>query len=60
MANRIKGITIELDGNTTKLEKALDGVNKTVRQTEGELRDVNKLLKMDPKNTELLQQKQRL
>lgn len=60
MANRIKGITIELDGNTTKLERSLDGVNKTVRKTENELRDVNKLLKMDPKNTELLQQKQRL
>lgn len=60
MANRIKGITIELDGNTTKLEKSLDGVNKTVRKTQSELRDVNKLLKLDPKNTELLEQKQRL
>lgn len=60
MANRIKGITIELDGNTTKLDKALEGVNKTVRKTQSELRDVNRLLKMDPKNTELLQQKQRL
>lgn len=60
MANRIKGITIELDGNTTKLDKALDGVNKTVKKTQNELRDVNKLLKLDPKNTELLEQKQRL
>ena len=53
MANKgIKGITIEIGGDTTKLEKALSGVNGKVRNTQAELRKVNKLLKMDPKNTE--------
>ena len=60
MANNIKGITIEIGGDTTKLDKALSGVNKEVRSTQVELREVNKLLKMDPKNTEALAQKQQL
>lgn len=60
MANRIRGITIEIDGNTTKLEKSLSGVNKDLRTTQSALRDVNKLLKLDPTNTELLKQKQDL
>ncbi len=60
MANNIKGITIEIGGDTTKLEKALNGVNKQVRSTQSELREVKKLLKLDPKNTELLAQKQTL
>ena len=60
MANRIRGITIEIDGNTTKLEKSLSGVNKDLRNTQSALRDVNKLLKLDPTNTELLKQKQDL
>ena len=60
MANNIKGITIEIGGDTTKLDKALSGVNKEVRSTQVELREVNKLLKMDPKNTEALTQKQTL
>ena len=61
MANKgIKGITIEIGGDTTKLEKALSGVNGKVRNTQAELREVNKLLKMDPKNTEALAQKQTL
>lgn len=60
MANRIKGITIEIGGDTTKLDKALSGTNKTISQTQKELKDVERLLKLDPGNTELLQQKQRL
>lgn len=60
MADRIKGITIELNGDTTKLSKALDGVNKEVKSTQTALKDVDKLLKLDPKNTELLRQKQKL
>ena len=58
MADRIKGITIEIDGNTTKLSKALSNVNKTLNQTKVALRDVDKLLKLDPTNTDLLRQKQ--
>lgn len=60
MANRIKGITIEIGGNTTKLEKSLQKVNGTIRGTERELKDVNRLLKLNPGNTELLRQKQQL
>ena len=58
MAGRnIKGITIEIGGDTTKLDKALKGVNSSLRKTQDNLRDVNRLLKLDPKNTELLKQK---
>ena len=60
MANRIKGITVEIGGDTTKLSKALEGVNKNIRNTQTQLKDVEKLLKLDPTNTELLSQKQRL
>ena len=58
--SRIKGITIEIDGNTTKLQNALKDVNKDLRTTQSDLRDVNRLLKLDPSNTELLKQKQGL
>ena len=54
---RIKGITIEIGGDTTKLEASLKSVNSEIRNTESKLKDVNKLLKMDPGNTELLSQK---
>ena len=57
--NRIKGITIEIDGNTTKLNDSLKSVDKQLRTTQNNLRDVNKLLKLDPGNTELLAQKQK-
>jgi len=57
--SRIKGITIEIDGNTTKLQKSLSDVDKSLKTTEGNLKDINKLLKMDPGNTELLVQKQK-
>ena len=60
MASRIKGITVEIGGDTTGLDKALKKVNDAVRTTQSSLRDVNKLLKLDPKNTTLLAQKQRL
>lgn len=58
--NRIKGITVEIGGDTTKLQTALKGVNTEIRNTQSQLRDVEKLLKLDPGNTELLVQKQRL
>lgn len=60
MANRIKGITIELGGDATQLQDALSDVNKSISSTQAQLKDVNKLLKLDPNNTELLAQKQRL
>jgi len=60
VANRIKGITVEIGGDTTKLSKALESVNKNIKNTQLQLKDVEKLLKLDPKNTELLSQKQKL
>lgn len=60
MSTRIKGITIELDGDATKLDKAVQGVEKNLRGTQTALKDVNRLLKLDPTNTELLSQKQKL
>ena len=60
MANRIKGITVEIGGDTTGLDKALKSVNTSIRSTQSALKDVNRLLKLDPSNTELLSQKQRL
>ena len=59
MAGRISGITIEIGGDTTKLQTALKGVDKTLKTTQTNLKDINKLLKLDPGNTELLQQKQK-
>lgn len=58
--NRIKGITIEIDGNTTPLSKSLKDVDKSLKDTQNQLNDVNKLLKLDPSNVELLRQKQDL
>ena len=58
MADRIKGITIEIDGDTTGLSKALKGVNSDLKAAQNGLNDVNKLLKLDPSNVELLRQKQ--
>ena len=60
MAKRIKGITVEIGGDTTKLSKALESVNKNIKNTQIQLKDVEKLLKLDPRNTELLSQKQKL
>ena len=60
MANRIKGITVEIGGDTTGLDKALKSVNTTIKSTQSSLKDVGRLLKLDPSNTELLSQKQKL
>lgn len=60
MANRIKGITVEIGGDTTKLQTALKGVNGQIRNTQSSLKDVQRLLKLDPTNTNLLAQKQKL
>ena len=58
--SRIKGITVEIGGDTTKLQNALKQVNSSIKDTQSQLKDVNKLLKLDPGNTELLAQKQKL
>jgi phage-related minor tail protein len=60
MAERIKGITVEIGGDTVGLDKALKGVNKTSRSLQSELKDVQRLLKFDPNNAELMAQKQNL
>lgn len=60
MADKIRGITIEIGGDTSKLTQALGNVNSAIRTTQSQLKDVNKLLKLDPGNADLLAQKQRL
>lgn len=60
MAKGIKGITVEIGANTGPLESALKTVNKSSRDLQSELRQVERLLKLDPSNTELLAQKQKL
>ena len=57
--SRVKGLTIEINGSTTGLDKALGKMNSTIGNSQAKLRDLDKLLKLDPKNTELLEQKQR-
>ena len=59
MARKIKGITVEIGGDTTKLDKALSDTNKSLGETQRSLKDVERLLKLDPKNVVLLEQKQR-
>lgn len=59
-SNRIKGLTIDINGDTTKLGESLRKVDGELRNTQNQLRDVNKLLKLDPTNTDLLKQKQEL
>lgn len=59
MASRISGITIEIGGDTTKLQTALKGVDNQLRTTQSSLKDINKLLKLDPGNVDLLTQKQK-
>lgn len=60
MAKNIKGITIELDGDTKGLDKAISGISKQSIDVAKELKEVEKLLKFDPGNSELLAQKQQL
>lgn len=57
--SRIKGITVEIGSDTTKLQTALKGVNSEIKNTQNQLKDVEKFLKLDPGNTELLAQKQK-
>jgi phage-related minor tail protein len=59
MAGRIAGITIKIGGDSTKLQNSLKGVDKSLKQTQTALKDIDKLLKFNPGNTELLVQKQR-
>lgn len=58
--NTIKGLTVEIGGDTTKLGQALQNVEDKSRDLSSELGQINKLLKMDPGNTELLAQKQKV
>ena len=60
MANVIKGLTIEIGGDTTNLVKSMSEVNKHSKDLSKELKDVDRLLKLDPGNTELVAQKQKL
>ena len=60
MAGRIEGITVEIGGDVTKLNESLRSVNKQINSTQSALKDVERLLKMDPSNTVLLEQKQQL
>lgn len=59
MAGRIKGITIEIGGDTTGLQKSLKGVDSQLKTTQANLKDINKLLKLNPGSVELLTQKQK-
>lgn len=59
-SSKIKGITIEIDGDTTKLGKALEGAEGSSRSLQSELKGINTLLKLDPSNVELLTQKQKV
>ena len=60
MSGTVKGIIVEIGGNTSGLQKALSKVNSATVSLTKELRGVNSLLKLDPKNTELLSQKQQI
>lgn len=59
-SKRIKGITVEISGDTTQLDKALKGTNDKIKDASANLRDVERLLKMDPGNLDLIKQKQKL
>ncbi|MBQ1389496.1 MAG: phage tail tape measure protein, partial [Clostridia bacterium] len=58
--SRIRGITVSINGDTTKLQSSLKKVNTDIKNTQSQLKDVERLLRLDPTNTELLAQKQRL
>ena len=59
-SSRMKGITIEIDGDTTKLGKSLENDEGSSKKLRGELKGINILLKLDPSNVELLTQKQKV
>lgn len=60
VGSKVKGITIEFNGDTTKLGRALSDIDKKTKTVDQSLKDVNNALKFNPKNTELLAQKQQL
>ena len=60
MADKIKGITVEIGANEKPLRQALTSLNKDIKATQGNLKEVEKLLKLDPNNTNLLREKQKL
>lgn len=60
MATRVKGLVVEIGGDTTKLSKAISEADSEIKKTQQDLKDVEKLLKMDPTNIELLTQKEKL
>lgn len=60
MANDIKGITVKIGADTTDLSKAMSSANRSITTTQKQLNEVQKALKLDPSNTELLAQKYRL
>lgn len=60
MADKIKGITVSIGGDTGPLSKAIKSVNAEIKTTQTQLKEVEKLLKLDPKNTDLLKEKQKL
>ena len=60
MAETVRGINVVISGDTTKLGKALEDVNKKSKDIQGELRQIERLLRFDPSNTTLLAQKQQL
>lgn len=57
MSSKIKGIVIDISGDTSKLQKSLNQLNAPINKINSELKDINKALQFDPKNTELLAQK---
>lgn len=59
-SNNIKGLTVEIGGDVSKLTDSLKSVDTQLKSSASELRQVDKLLKLDPKNTELLAQKQQI
>lgn len=60
MSTKIKGLTIEIGGSTVQLQKSMSEVNKKSKDLQSELASVNRLLKLDPKNTDLIAQKQKI
>ena len=59
-STKVRGITIELNADTSGISKGLKSVNSEIKSTQSQLKDVDRLLKLDPTNTQLLEQKQRL
>ena len=58
-STKYKGITVQIGGDVSGLDRALESVNKEINSTQKNLRDVERLLKLDPTNTEMLEQRQR-